>query len=167
MLALFSSPSLAFAPPTSVVVSRPAVHANAPAVMSEELPSRRELFTNAGVALFTLGALAPSAHAAGMAAPRKANQAAIGVSDVKIPAKGEGSPGAGNPPVKLDTSGWSATAVISPDGKGSSNSWSFRGGESPEEKAKLMTNLNDGKGPFTQMLAGGQPGAGRALTDKD
>ena len=95
-------------------------------------------------ALF-LGAAAANAENPGAPGGRKANQDAIGVSRVTIPAKGEGNKGASIPSVPLDTSGWQGkTAVIGPNGAagGSIKNKSrapafFAGGESEAEKAKL------------------------------
>ena len=64
----------------------------------------------------------------------------IGVSQVPIPAKGEGNKGASIPPRKIDTSGWKATSVVGPNGaKGNAGPNGFYGGgESQAEKDAIM-----------------------------
>jgi hypothetical protein len=80
------------------------------------------------------------------------SESAIGVSQVEIPEKAAGSPGAGLTPVALDTSwtgGWAAA-------KPSKNGF-WAGGESQKEKDALMNKKADG--PFARMLAGTAGGA--------
>jgi len=64
MLSIVSSSSLAFAPPASVLLSRPAVRVESP-LMAEEAPSRRELFAKAGAALFSFSAVQGASAKAG------------------------------------------------------------------------------------------------------
>merc|ERR1719327_621261 len=65
MLAAFASvQSTAFAPPASAVMQRAAVRCDAP-LMSEEAPSRRELFAKAGAALFSFSAVQGASAKAG------------------------------------------------------------------------------------------------------
>jgi hypothetical protein len=105
---------------------------------------RRAAISAAGAGALFLGVTA--AEAAGMAAPRKADQSAIGVSRVTIPSKGKGSPGASIPEVPLDTSGWQGKeAVVGPNGAAggsiknkSLTSGFFAGGESEAEKQAIM-----------------------------
>ena len=85
--------------------------------------------------------LGANAANAAQAPIRKANQELIGVSSVPIPSKGEGNKGAGMKAVKIDTSGWKATAVIDPEGNGAKSglvTMNFKGGESDAEKAAAM-----------------------------
>jgi len=64
MLSLVSASQLSFTPPASVVASRPAVRVSQP-LMSEEAPSRREIFAKAGAALFSLSAVQSASAKAG------------------------------------------------------------------------------------------------------
>jgi len=64
MLSIVSSSSLSFAPPASVLLSRPAVRVESP-LMAEEAPSRRELFAKAGAALFSFSAVQGASAKAG------------------------------------------------------------------------------------------------------
>jgi len=64
MLSIVSSSSLSFAPPASVLLSRPAVRTESP-LMAEEAPSRRELFAKAGAALFSFSAVQGASAKAG------------------------------------------------------------------------------------------------------
>jgi len=115
----------------------------------------RRAFAGALIPALFLGA--NSANAAGMYAGeiRKADQTAIGVSQVEIPAKGEGNKGANIPSVPLDTSGWTATSVIGPNGaKGNSGPNGFyAGGESPKEKNALLRKPGT-KGTWARMVTG-------------
>ena len=63
----------------------------------------------------------------------------IGVSDVPIPEKGEGSPGANIPKVTIDTSGWKATSSLSPKSFAGPNGF-YGGGESQKEKDSIMNS---------------------------
>jgi hypothetical protein len=101
-------------------------------------------------AVFLAAAAGPATAAPGDI--RKADQSAIGVSQVTIPKVGKGAPGASIPDVPLDVSGFKGkTAVIGPNGaeggsikNKSRTSGFFAGGELEDEKAKLM-----GKKPFS------------------
>ena len=63
--------------------------------------------------------------------------------------------------VEIDTSGWSTEAVVGVDRGSRLN---FRGGESPSEKAALMSK--GGRNPFKHMVDGDAAAAGaNALTD--
>lgn len=67
------------------------------------------------------------------APPRKADQSKIGVSSVKIPKEGVGSPGAGNPSVKLYTGWKDKTRVVGPGGASDAPTGPFDGGENKDK----------------------------------
>ena len=110
MLAALFLSAVAFGPPTSTVRD------TAKPFTSTSLISRRAI--GAAIPAIFLGATAAEAAPGDI---RKANQDAIGVSRVKIPAQAEGAKGAGVLPVKIDTAGWKGSsgkqeAVIGPSG---------------------------------------------------
>jgi hypothetical protein len=169
LAALFCACAAGFAGPT---VSKQSVarHASPVALLGR----RRALAGAATTAFFMAGAPAANAYPAqsGFGEIRKANQDAIGVSQVNLPTIGNGAPGASLPTVKIDLNGWKGlsgeqVAVIGPNGAagGSLKNGFYGGGESPEAKAKLMKRPSKTYNPFNQMVRGGLPGAGRALTD--
>jgi len=118
--------------------------------------STRRAFAGALIPALFLGANA--AEAAFPGEIRKADQSAIGVSRVEIPAKGEGAPGAKIPSVPLDTSGWEVASVS--EAKPSKNGF-WGGGESQQEKDALINRKAEA--PFNRMLAG-RTGGAPALT---